>query len=729
MRPSNLSSSSNSFFRYLIAPLATVLLLGAPSALAAQDMAAPPSLEDLIPDAAVEAPEAWARQGDGDAPQTAPDDDPEQFVAPAFDTPLAEFPPPPLAWPDEQDLPPIETIEPEGPMEFVQLDPDLADPFADTEAIRVSPQLEIALPADPVLFPVRDEFLGTFASLSAVEELHGNGDNIAVLAARARADEELLGTLLRTYGYYDGQVVRSVAGALGASGASTDGRAPVRFAILPGPRYRFGAIDLGDLAAAPDYSALRASFAIQPGDPLSSFAVVAQQSELDRALGETGYPFAAIEAPELLIDHARAEGDLTLPVRSNGKYVFGEVTSSLPQFLSGEHLAEIARFAPGDVYQRSLALDLQRAIIATGLVSAAKVTPRAVVPPADGAPGVVAMDVELAKAKLRTIAGAIGYGTEDGLRVEASWEHRNLFPPEGALKVRSVIGTREQLAGITFKRNNFGRRDQVLNIDGYARDAKTDSVEARTVGLSTSLERLSNLLFQKPFSWGLGAEVLFSDERNRVIDGIPRPRQTYLTSGVFGRATIDGSDSLLDPTTGYRLTAFVEPEVSHTLGQESFYVRTQFDASAYRTIRAGTVLAGRVRLATIVGAETFQIAPSRRLYAGGANSVRGFGYQAVGPRNDLGEPTGGRSLVEFSLEARIDTGLFDGALQLVPFVDGGAVSIDPTPDFRFVKYGAGLGIRYKTGFGPIRVDVGVPLNRDRMFDSPVAVYVSLGQAF
>ena len=65
---------------------------------------------------------------------------------------------------------------------------------------------------------------------------------------------------------------------------------------------------------------------------------------------------------------------------------------------------------------------------------------------------------------------------------------------------------------------------------------------------------------------------------------------------------------------------------------------------------------------------------------------------------------------------------------MVPFFDIGAVSIDTTPDFRFVKYGAGVGVRYDTGFGPLRLDVGVPLNPDEG-DSPVAVYVSLGQAF
>ena len=223
--------------------------------------------------------------------------------------------------------------------------------------------------------------------------------------------------------------------------------------------------------------------------------------------------------------------------------------------------------------------------------------------------------------------------------------------------------------------------------------------------------------------------MLLTDERNRVTDGVPRPREEYLVGSLFGRGTIDESDSLLDPTRGYRVSLQLAPEISRTLGDETIYGRAQLDASYYLPASEGITLAARGRFATIQGAEIFEVAPSRRIYAGGGSSVRGFGYQAVGPRNDFGEPTGGRSLVEFSAEARINTGLFDGAVQIVPFFDMGAVSIDTVPDFRFVKYGAGVGIRYKTGFGPIRVDVGVPLNRDPMFDSPVAVYVSLGQAF
>ena len=108
--------------------------------------------------------------------------------------------------------------------------------------------------------------------------------------------------------------------------------------------------------------------------------------------------------------------------------------------------------------------------------------------------------------------------------------------------------------------------------------------------------------------------------------------------------------------------------------------------------------------------------------------MRGYGYQAIGPKNEFMEPNGGRSLVEASLEARIGTGFFDGAVSVVPFFDLGSVSTSTTPDFAEIKMGAGIGLRYATGFGPIRFDVGIPLNPEPE-DSAVGVYISLGQAF
>ena len=183
-----------------------------------------------------------------------------------------------------------------------------------------------------------------------------------------------------------------------------------------------------------------------------------------------------------------------------------------------------------------------------------------------------------------------------------------------------------------------------------------------------------------------------------------------------------------DRTRGWRLSARVSPEVSRSEGAESFYVRAWVDGSYYRSMSENIVLAGRVRFASIPGAPLSAIAPSRRLYAGGGGSVRGYAYRGIGPRNDEGDPTGGRSLTEFSLEARIRTGLLGGALGIVPFVDAGTVGEDSTPGFDQIKFGAGIGARYYTGFGPLRLDIAVPLNPGPG-DPKVGVYVALGQSF
>jgi translocation and assembly module TamA len=137
------------------------------------------------------------------------------------------------------------------------------------------------------------------------------------------------------------------------------------------------------------------------------------------------------------------------------------------------------------------------------------------------------------------------------------------------------------------------------------------------------------------------------------------------------------------------------------------------------------VIAGRARLGTIFGAERDRIAPSRRFYAGGGGSVRGYGFQRLGPRDPVfDDPIGGRSLAEFALEARVRVGNFG----IVPFIDAGNIYTSPLPKLDDLRFGAGIGVRYHTRFGPIRVDLGTPLSRQR--DDPrLAVYVSLGQAF
>ena len=689
------------------------------------------------------------------------------------DTPLAELPGISVPWPDDVQLPQLAPLDPEGdivfpgpliepPVRNAELGPDgdpgAGDPIApDEEPVlaqvppdgdvdgdglpertalaepdtdRISDELYLAFPDETSLFPERSEFVRRFSALSTVRMLDDEDDTVAQLAARARQDELLLVELLRIYGYYDAQVLRNVGQNFpGELPEDTAQRPPqVRFDILPGRRYTYGRIDLGQLEQAVDGAALRAAFEIQPGDYLQNDDIVRERADLDSALGALGYPFAEIDDPELLVDHARFEGDLTMPVRPNGKYAFGNVVSLAPDFLSGGHLETISRFDEGEIYERELELDLRRAILATGLVSAVTITPVSTQEPVGDQPGVVDLQVGLTPAKLRTIAGAIGYGTEEGFRIQGSWEHRNLFPPEGALRVRGILGTREQLAGVTFRRNNFKGRDQALTLDAFVSTFDSEAYDANTAQISARFERVSTILFQKPVSYSIGAEIIATDERESDSTGATTSRSAFFIGALPATILFDNSDSLLDPTKGFRVGGRLSPEYSYREGGPgATYVRTQIDGSYYQPF-GNIVAAGRVRLASIPGADLTSIAPSRRLYAGGGGSVRGYGYQQIGPRNTAGDPSGGRSLIEFSAEARIRTGLLNGMVSIVPFVDAGSVSRSITPDFGVIKYGVGIGARYHTGFGPLRFDIATPLNPGPD-DGPVAVYISLGQAF
>lgn len=222
--------------------------------------------------------------------------------------------------------------------------------------------------------------------------------------------------------------------------------------------------------------------------------------------------------------------------------------------------------------------------------------------------------------------------------------------------------------------------------------------------------------------------MLATNEREGAVNNVQTAADTYYIAALPLRAGYDGSDNLLNPTRGFRAALRVSPEVSFRSKEKHFYARIQADASYYQPVGDKVVLAARARLGSIPGTDIANIAPSRRFYAGGGGSVRGYGYQMIGPRDDLGDPSGGRSLSEFSIEARVKTGLLGGALSVVPFLDAGAVDTTATPRLRDIRYGAGLGVRFDTGFGPLRLDVGTPLNR-RKGESRIGVYVALGQAF
>src|SRR5215203_3069511 len=539
--------------------------------------------------------------------------------------------------------------------------------------------------------------------------------NAAQIDRRSRADAELLAELLRSRGYFDAVVQPRIE-------PSPD-MLRVILAAEPGRQYTFQSVELPGLDAAGEEAAgLRQIFGVKSGDPVIAENVIKAGTDLQVALGEEGFALAEIGEQQIEIDHQTRTASLVLPVQPGPVAHFGQISVSGQPPFPASHIATIARFDAGDRFKRSKVDDLRRALIATGLVAAAEVR---LVPSADRQ--TVNVDVHLEPGPMRTVAGEFGYGTGEGVRVEASWQHRNFFNPEGALTVRGVAGTQEQLAAVSLRRSNFKRRDQVLTGQLSASHSDREAFEAKTLLLAAGIERQSNFIWHKKWTWSLGGELIATDERDTIESTGERRRRTFFIGALPASLTYDGSDSLLDPTTGFRLGGRVSPELSFHGGTFG-YSRIQIDASGYVPASDTIVLAGRARAGTILGADRDAIAPSRRFYAGGGGSVRGYGYQRLGPRDADGDPIGGRSLAEFALEARIRMKAFGGDFGIVPFFDGGTLSTKSTPDLGDWQFGAGIGVRYYSSFGPIRVDVGTPLNRQED-DTRVAVVVSLGQAF
>lgn len=620
---------------------------------------------------------------------------------------------------DPLDLPPLDPSAPLDPLPDLGVDwPDME--AGNDDAIADAPDAGIADSAAERRYAVRIEGLDAdteaslraqFDPLSTLEQNRRESANAAQIDRRAREDADLLAELLRARGYYDALVRTRV------EGAGSD--VTVTLEAEPGPLYRFAEIRLpGIEESSEDAAALRDAFGLKATEPVDAARVTAGEAALRVELGKRGYAFAEVGEMDVALDHDTRTAILTLPVNPNGTRQFGRILVEGRPLFAAKHIQTIARWKPGAPYRAALVEDLRRALIATGLVSAVAIRPVA------GEGRSVDLAVSLERAPMRTVAGQAGYGTGEGIRVEASWQHRNLLPPEGAVTFRGVAGTQEQLIGAVLRRNNFLRRDQVLNAQFAISHIDRAAYDARTTLLAGSIERQTNLIWQKKWTWSAGAELVATDEKDVDLDSGMTRRRTFFIGALPASLSYDGSNDLLDPTTGYRLALRVSPEASLQSGTFG-YARTQIDASLYQPFTPTVTLAGRVRLGTILGAGRDRIAPSRRFYAGGGGSVRGYGFQRLGPRDPVfDDPIGGRSVTEFAIEARIRWKNWG----IVPFLDGGNISTSPLPKFDNLRFGAGIGVRYHTRFGPIRVDVGTPLNR-QSGDGRVAVYVSLGQAF
>ncbi|MFT3964681.1 MAG: BamA/TamA family outer membrane protein [Sphingobium sp.] len=558
-----------------------------------------------------------------------------------------------------------------------------------------------------------------FDGLSALKDGKGSAANGAMINARMTEDQQLLSDILSGQGYFDA----SIRGSLQLPEAESKDPITVILETVPGPRYTLGAIAFDAPATVPA-DLIGRSFVPKPGEPIVAERILAAEANIAVVLPQNGYPFAKVGQRDILLDAATRTGDYTLPVDTGPRSSFGDIVKGgeKPVF-EPDHVRTLARFKKGDLYDSRKVDDLRQALVATGLFSTVAVEPQASGTPAGDGTDYADLLVRQEAGPARTLSGQAGYGTGQGFKLEGSWTHKNMFPPEGALIGTLVAGTQEQGAGVTFRRSNAGRRDRTVELGLNALHSNFDAYEAYTGRLSGRISYDSTPIWQKRWTYSYGFELIGTNEQDYDFTTAELRRRTFYLLALPGQLTFDTSNSLLDPTKGFRLSAKISPEGSLGSGGQ-IYARSLFEATGYYPVSDGIVLAGRTRVGMINGAAREQIAPSRRYYAGGGGSVRGFGYQELGPKDPEARPIGGRSLVEAAAEVRYRFGNYG----VVGFIDGGQVYTSSLPRFTDWRFGVGIGGRFYTNFGPMRLDVATPLNR-QAGESRVSVYISIGQAF
>ncbi len=492
--------------------------------------------------------------------------------------------------------------------------------------------------------------------------------------------------------------------------------------VQPGKRYTFSQIKVvSDPTVPPDLIAN--NLALKVGEPIVAERVQGAEAQVAIALPENGYPFAKVGERDILLDQDVGQGDYTLPVTVGPRARFGGFATEGELAFDVRHVATLARFKRGELYDSRKVDDLRKALVATGLFSTVSAEPQRSGEPAPDSTEYVTMLVKQDAGPPRTIAGSAGYAAGEGATIQGTWTHRNLFPPEGALIVHGIAGTQQQGAGVTFRRANAGQRDRTFETVLEGLHSKYDAYDAFTGRLAARVSYDSTQIWQKRLTYAYGVELLGTAERDYDFAAGERRRRTFYIGALNGQLGLDTSDDLLNPTKGFRLTTLIQPEGS-LQGKFTPYLRARIDGSAYYPFGDSFVLAGRVRFGTIQGASRSDIAPSRRLYSGGGGSVRGFGYQRLGPLDPNGDPIGGRSLNEGAIEGRYRFGNYG----VVAFLDAGQSYESTMPKFSDLRYGVGIGGRFYTNFGPLRVDVATPLGR-RAGESRLNIYVSIGQAF
>lgn len=552
------------------------------------------------------------------------------------------------------------------------------------------------------------------------------------LIKRAENDKGLFEKVLHAFAYYNSKVVMKI----------DNSKNPVEiiFEITLGDIYTLEKIDI-ECGTGLECSSLEHDLedvlGLEIGTVVNADEAIVVKHILEKYFSQKGYPFIEVGNPEAEINHEKCTLALIYPVRLGGKCIIADsVITSSKKNLDYEFIRNRLLWQKGDVYDVRVVEKTRRFLTQTGLFDSITVKPKyanAVDEKDDGdsdAAKPIIMEVQATEAPPRSISAGLHYDTTQGTEARASWEHYNLMghgenlgANVRASKVRSKIRLHYDVP-------DFLESRQILRNETFFMRENTRAYKGQVYELSSKLERQ----LSDEFSGSLGVSL----ETGHMQPKTNNKKVPIRLIGMPFELRLDATNDLLNPTRGLRASGAVTPYTGK-LGSSKGMLILQGGASAYIPFAtnsldedAGTIAffakGGHIQIRNFS-----ELPPNKRFYGGGSGSIRGYGFQKIGPLDNKSIPLGGQSMFESGAELRHR---FSETMGGVIFFEGGNVwNKDIIKAKKELLWGTGFGFRYYTTYAPIRIDLAFPLKRRKApgerksYDSPYQFYVSVGQAF
>ncbi|HYZ22050.1 MAG TPA: BamA/TamA family outer membrane protein [Rhodopila sp.] len=543
------------------------------------------------------------------------------------------------------------------------------------------------------------------------------------LIERARQDQQRFQTALKSFGYYKGtgQITIAGHGLDDPSLPSLIDRAPAN-PPLPvvatfdlGPQFKLGRVEIANPVPADAAAKLQ----LESGQPAQAADVLAAQNRLLAALQSDGYPLAKVPTPVATLVPDQNLLNVVFHPDTGPKADIGPINFTGLKDMNESFVRRRLLLHQGEPYSPQAIENARQDLASIGVFSVVRAVPANALDPQ----GQLPVTFDLTERPLHAVDVGAAYATDLGINLNAGWHDRNLF---GNAEQLNLTGT-ALLGGNAITRPGYNVLAQFLKPDFLARD---QTLEVSLNAIDQSLQAydqqalIERLGLSRKLSPHWTASVYLQAEQESILqEGV---RRHYNLIGLPANLRFDNTNSQLDATQGLRVNFSVIPEQSFGTPSSTFFI-TQANASTYLDLLGDgrSVIALRGLVGKVFGTTVFGIPPDQRFYAGGSGTVRGYRYQTVGPLFPDRKPTGGTAISAGTFEFRQRILSNYG---VVAFVDAGQVNPNGAPFTSGWNVGAGIGARYYTSIGPIRLDVAVPLNRQPGGDA-FELYIGIGQAF